>query len=376
MDPERIIHAPDAPPELLELVRNLAPPPELRPALRAAIDREIARRTVWHGGWLGPGLGVAVALSVAAGVLYAIVASDTFDEPPEHEAIELRSIPASEMVEPDDVASPPEPTHGQAERERPKPRPRDAVHRNLGQGPVPPQPTSRLDRDAIVRVVSAQRASLGECALRTGIRDGSTVNVSASITIQADGRVGSVSTSSPGPHASAILPCVEAKIRTWVFPRSSAQTQIRMPFLINFPPAPAPNTPADVSAMEPTMDGVTDERRELRDPWDRQAREQREREAREQREREGTTSDLHVRDNLTGDPVTDCAAEGFGEPMHRCIVRTVRPVGQRNLRALAMAHRALGDRANACRAMRLYVDRYGSTGAAGEFRQYLHINCE
>jgi hypothetical protein len=97
-------------------------------------------------------------------------------------------------------------------------------------------------------------------------------------------------------------------------------------------------------------------------------------------EREGGRSDDSLigsgsSDEVLGDPVQACAAEGFGEGMNRCIVRTVRPVGQRNLRALAMAYRGLGDRENACEHMRLYVERYGSTGAAREFRQYLSMHC-
>jgi pSer/pThr/pTyr-binding forkhead associated (FHA) protein len=105
-----------------------------------------------------------------------------------------------------------------------------------------------------------------------------------------------------------------------------------------------------------------------------QARERQERE-RAERERAERERETTMEAEPAGDPVQACAAEGFGDPMNRCIVRTVRPVGQRNLRALAMAHRGLGDRGNACRTMRLYVDRYGSTSAANEFRQYIGINC-
>jgi pSer/pThr/pTyr-binding forkhead associated (FHA) protein len=120
-----------------------------------------------------------------------------------------------------------------------------------------------------------------------------------------------------------------------------------------------------------TQVATADQAREQREAREREQREREQRE-REQREREQASMETEP----AADPVQACAAEGFGEPMNRCIVRTVRPVGQRNLRALAMAHRGLGDRPNACRTMRLYVDRYGSTGAANEFRQYMGINCK
>jgi hypothetical protein len=129
----------------------------------------------------------------------------------------------------------------------------------------------------------------------------------------------------------------------------------------------------DARRREGAVAVAPDQAREQREREraEREAREAREREAREAREREQATMETEP----AADPVQACAAEGFGEPMNRCIVRTVRPVGQRNLRALAMAHRGLSDRANACRTMRLYVDRYGSTGAANEFRQYMGVNC-
>jgi hypothetical protein len=292
-------------------------------------------------------------------VFYAIASSEAIDERPPAEAVELRSVPASETMGPQ-VAEPEVPPNevgdGMQRRDGPKPRRRDRDPHAVGQA-RPPAPPGPLDRDAIARVVVAQRASLQQCATAAGIRDGSSVHVNVALTILTSGRVSTASATSSGPHASAILPCVETKIRAWVFPASSSAISVRIPILIDFPPAPAPDTTTEVSAVEaPSMEAAeTPEQRALR-------------------ELPGTSSSLRTEEPVD-DPVQACAAEGFGEPMNRCIVRTVRPVGQRNLRALAMAHRGLGDRANTCRTMRLYVDRYGSTEAAAQFRAYLASNC-
>jgi TonB family protein len=269
-------------------------------------------------GWLLAVAGLVVFLVV--GAIAAAVLAAVWVTAPDAPVAPIASNP----VEPP-AAPPPDPA---PELAQPGPAPPEPAQPE----PTPPELThGHIPPEAILRVIDANRREIARCYDRARRqRPDLAGSVRVRGIIAPDGSVSTAEIESSTLHHPEAEACMLDSVRGWHFNRpEGGSAAIVIPFDFD--------SHDGAGTDEPSSEPGTGE--------------------------------------PAGDPVAACAREGAGDAFNRCVVRTVRPVGERNLRALAGAHRALGDRSNACRTMRLYVDRYGSSAGAAGFRSYLESNC-
>ena len=97
-------------------------------------------------------------------------------------------------------------------------------------------PGGQLDGTSIQRTVSnyipGVRRGCWETALSSRASDAPTsARVGATITISPSGSVDSVTTTGDPKGYPSLARCIESKVRTWRFPRSSSTTTANVPFV-------------------------------------------------------------------------------------------------------------------------------------------------
>ena len=86
-----------------------------------------------------------------------------------------------------------------------------------------------LNQEAVERVVVAHRAGIKRACWERGSHDDgrASANINVSLTIDPDGRVNATSSGGDNP---VVAKCIEAQVRTWLFPAPGATTTVTIPF--------------------------------------------------------------------------------------------------------------------------------------------------
>ncbi len=219
-DPVRLIDAPDPPPELLELVRHLDPPP-LPPAIRSSVRGRLPRPRVsppWHV--IGPTLAVAAVVGIGGVVAWRI--HETPPQPLRH--------PVSSAAEAPSDASPP---------------PSDAGEPETPIDHAAPSVPQAVDKRTLRSVVMPSLGRLQRC-LERAVPEGRTQPFTIDVGIAADGRVTRAGFVGAPPSVGA--DCARAIARAWTFPAGPTARRAHVPFAVGSPsPPPARDAGTEAS---------------------------------------------------------------------------------------------------------------------------------